>query len=649
MKRSLVLLMALIFSQLSLGAILTLVREGNVELYDVSIPLLPVRLGVVEIPNTIKLLSYGNLFYILGQLKIEMLDSNLTPIKSVELDRKIIDAVLIDDIYILHDYSITVFDRDLRLKATYAVNEKINKIDTYSDLLVALTDGKIVAFDRRMRRVWEVSAPDPIIAMQVVGDSLMFSTTKEFYVMNLTGSVPVFEAKHRFTMDFQQIVSSRNGLIVLTRDKSILFLSPADFSVKDRLNISAVSIIGHRDYLYVVTDRGNVTIVSILPNSLKSFQTFGTGVKWASLSSLSIPQTTTTNLSIQLGTSTASKPQEEKKEEVQNLLTFLSEIKLPQKVNNSLALGNVFYASSLDGNLFRIDPRNWKVQSNKIAFILTADPVLLEDDSIVLGGWDKNIYIISDRINKIPVESSVSLPAARIPNGFVAVDDAGMLYLIDLKGFDSPRKIRLAGWFICPPAVHEKYGIILLDWLGILRLIDFSGKEVWSLVTKAAKSGEIIVAADTAFVITQDTVWSIDIKNGRIKWSESFDDAELIQAVCDLKILYICDSLGRVRALDFSGKTLWLKEGLFARTILSTQNGLLVAGDKLYLVSSKDGSVTTQENLPDLASGKLKLNPQGLLTVVVGDRLLIYRFNGLPSPGWPMYLKDAVNSSLFTN
>lgn len=627
-----------------------LVREGNVELYDVSIPLLPVRLGAVEIPNAIKLLSHGNLLYILGQLKVQALDSNLTLINSIELNRRIIDAVLIDDIYILHDYSITVLDKDLRLKATYALNEKINKIDTYGDLLVALTDGKIVAFDKRMRRVWEVSAPDPIIAMQVVGNSLMFSTTKEFYVMNLTGSVPVFEAKHRFTMDFQQIVSSRNGLIVLMKDKSILLLSPADFSVKDRLNISAVSIIGHRDYLYAVTDRGNVTIVSILPNSLKSFQTFGTGIKWASLSGLSIPQTTTTGLSAQPGTSAVSEAQGEKKEEeIQNLLTFLSEIKLPQKVNNGLALGNAFYASSLDGNLFRIDPRSLKVQSNKIAFILTADPVLLEDDSIVLGGWDKNVYIISDRVNKIPVESSVSLPVARTPNGFVAVDDAGTLYLVELKGLDAPRKVKLAGWFICPPAVHEKYGIILLDWLGILHLIDFSGKEVWSLVTKAVKSGEIIIVSDTAFVITQDTVWSIDIKNGRIKWSQSFDDAELVQAVCDLQTLYICDSLGRIRALDLSGKTLWLKEGLFARTILSTQTGLLVAGDKLYLVSSKDSSIMAQENLPDIASGKLKLTPQGLLTIVVGDRLLIYRFKGLPSPGWPMYLKDAVNSSLFTN
>lgn len=649
MQRLRVLIVILIFSQISLGTILTLVKEGGVELYDISIPLLPVRLGTVNVPNAIKSFSQGDSLYVLSPLKIDVFDSNLNLINSVEPDRRIIDAVMVaEDIYVLHDYSVTVFDKNLKLKAAYAINEKITKIDIYGDSLVALCDGKVIAFDKRMKRVWEVSAPDPIVAMQVVENKLMFSTKKEFYVMNLIGTVPVFEAKYKFTMDFQQMIPFRNGFVVLMKDRSILLLSMADFSVKDRLNISAVSIVSHRDYLYVVTDKGNVTIVGVLLNSLKLFQTFGAGVKLANMINLNLFQTA--SLPTQSTMSTTPKVQEEKKtEEVQKALTFLAEIKLSQRVNNSLALGNVFCANSLDGNLLRIDPKSLKVQSNKIAFILTADPVLLEDGSIVLGGWDKNIYIISDKTtSKISVESNISLPVARTSNGFVAVDDGGTLYFIDLNGTEPPRKVRLAAWFICPPAVHEEYGVVLLDWLGILRLVDFSGKEVWSLVTKAAKSGEIILAADTAFVITQDTIWSIDIKNGKIKWSQSFDGAELIQAVCDLKTLYICDNLGRIHALNFSGKTIWLKESLFAKSILLTEAGLLAAGEKLYLISTSDGSIIQQEDLPNPISGKLKLSPQGLLTVIIGDKLLVYKLNSLPASGWPMYLGDATNSSFFT-
>jgi hypothetical protein len=80
---------------------------------------------------------------------------------------------------------------------------------------------------------------------------------------------------------------------------------------------------------------------------------------------------------------------------------------------------------------------------------------------------------------------------------------------------------------------------------------------------------------------------------------------------------------------------------------LSTQAGLIAAGEKLYLLSARDGSILLEESLPVSISGKAKLAESGLLALMAEDRILLYKLNSSPTAGWPMYLKDAMNSSLF--
>jgi outer membrane protein assembly factor BamB len=638
-----VLIALLLLSHVTLAATLFVVKEGTVELYDVSVPLIPVRSGSIDVSDAVKVLSSDSYVYVLGTMRIEAFDRNLRPVRAIELNRKVIDAVLLEDLYVIHDYSISVFDKNLNLKASYTLNERLAKVGTYSKLLIALSDGKIIAFDRTLKRVWEISAPDPIISAQVVGSSLMFSTKKEFYIMNISEGAPVLESKHKFALNFQQIFSTRSNLVALLEDRSILLLSRSDLSVVDKLNIPAVSISNYRDYLYIVTDKGTILIASVLPNSLKLFQTVATNAKWAGVTETDLLRPTTV---VEVQTTTETTVQQVKPKE-EKLISFLGEAKLPQKVSTTLAIGRELYMSTLDGNLLRVDPSTLKIQSTKVAFILTADPLVMDDGSIVLGSWDKNICVVTDKIVRMSTDSHVSLAASKTPRGFVAVDDDGTLYIFDSRGNEGVIKVRLTGWFVCPPAVHEDYGILVLDWLGILHLVDFSGKEVWSSITESTNSAEIVVTDELVFVITQKSVWCIQIKDGRTRWTRSFEKTGLFQAVSDGKTLYLCDTSGNVCALDFSNKTIWLRENLSARTILSTQAGLIAAGEKLYLLSARDGSILLEESLPVSISGKAKLAESGLLALMAEDRILLYKLNSSPTAGWPMYLKDAMNSSLF--
>ncbi|HBT39391.1 MAG: Pyrrolo-quinoline quinone [Thermotoga sp. 50_1627] len=638
-----VLIVLLFFSQLVLSATLFVVKEGTIELYDVSVPLIPVKSGSIDVPSAVKVLSSDNRVYVLGTMRIEAFDLNLRPVSTIELNRRIIDAVLLEDLYVVHDYSISVFDRNLNLKASYTLNERLSGISAYSNLLIALLGGKIVAFDRNLRRLWEISSPDPITSAQVVGSYLMFSTKKEFYVMNISGGAPVLESKHKFALSFQQIFSVKNNLVVLLDDKSVLMLSRADLSVIDRLNISAVSITNYSDYLYIVTGKGAIVVASVLPSSIKLFHTIAANVKWVGVSQTDLLRMTTV---AEVQTSSKEAGRQEKHEE-EKLLSFLGEVKLPQKVSTTPAISRELYLSTLDGNLLRVDPDTLKIHSTKVAFILTADPVVMDDGSIVLGSWDKNICVITDRIARIGTDSSISLAAAKTPYGFIAADDDGTLYIFDSRKSEGPIKVRLAGWFVCSPAVHEDYGVLVLDWLGILHLVDFSGKEIWSSITESTKSAEIVVTSEQVFVVTQRSVWCLQIKDGRTRWTQHFENAELLQAVSDGETLYLCDTSGNIHALDFSGRTIWLRENLSVRTIVLTQAGLIAAGEKLYLLSAKDGSILLEESLPVPTTGRIKLSDSGLLALMAEDRIILYKLKSSPTTGWPMYLKDAANSSLF--
>ncbi|MGB9790334.1 outer membrane protein assembly factor BamB family protein [Thermotoga caldifontis] len=632
----------LIVSSLMYGATLYVVKDETVELYDVSVPLLPVKIASVNMPGVLKVLPGSRYLYILRSASLEILDENLRSVKTVELNRKALDAVLIRDLYVVHDYSITVFDENLNFKASYTLNEKISAVAVYSDMLITLTGGKIVAFDANFKRIWEVAAPDPINNFQIVGSSLMFSTKKEFYIMNISEKVPVLESKHKFILDFKQIFLVRNNLVVLSTDGALLLLSRADMSLLDKVNVSAVSVTNHGDYLYIVTSKGGLTAANVLPSSIKLFQTVANNVKYATVHGIDLMKLTG---SMQVQQQTASPVSTVQEKTRTRPLNFLGEVKLPQKVSTSPAIGKELYLSCLDGSLLIVDLSSFRVQSNKVALILTADPVLLDDGSIVLGSWDKSIYVLSDRTKKIPLESNVSIAAARTPQAFVAVDDDGTMYIFESITGDSVNRVRLTGWLVCPPAVHEGYGIFALDWLGILHLVDFSGKEVWWTMTETCKSAEIVLTDELVFVIGEKTVWCVRIKDGKIAWSKTFG-ASLVQGVSDGKTLYVCDDSGSVYALDLSGNVLWASENLSARTILLTQSGLLAAGDVLYLLSTRDGSKILQEPLSARVSGKMKMSDSGLLVLKTDNSLLLYEVNSSPSQGWPMYLKDWRNSSL---
>lgn len=637
MKQALIVLLAL--SQTVLGATLFLVTERAVEIYDASMPLIPIKVETVEISNVLKVLPGENYLYVLFPTQIAIYDQNLSEVRAVQLNRKAVDMVMLDDLYVLHDYSVSVFDRSLKLKSSFTFNEKLTRLNAYSNMLIALSDGKIVAFDRNFKRIWEITAPDPIVNAQVVGKNLMFSTKKEFYIMNISEGVPTLESKHKFALNFEQILFVRNNFVVLLNDRSLLLLSAADLSVMDKLNISALSVANYKDYLYVLTDKGNLVIVGVLSSSLKLFHTVATNVKW-----MTVSETDLTKVIVPPQVEISETPAQRQELKEEKLLSFLGEVKLPQKLNTLPAIGKELYLSTLDGNLLRIDPTTLKVQSSKVAFIITADPVILEDGTIILGSWDKAVYMISNKTNKFATESNVSLAAAKTPQGFVVVDDNGILYLSDLKK-NEIRKVQLTSWSLCPPCVHDDYGVLVVDWLGVLHLVSFSGVKVWERILEPMKSAEMVVTNELVFVISESTIWCVQIKDGTVRWVQSFEDVSVVQAVSDGVLLYLCDSSGSLRAIDFSGKRVWLKENLFVRTVLSTKAGLLAAGEKLYLLSTKDGLVLLEENLPVPVRGKMKMSDSGLLVLTAEDRLLLYKMNSSPTSGWPMSLADSNNSS----
>jgi hypothetical protein len=66
-----VLIVLLLLSHVTLAATLFVVKEGTVELYDVSVPLIPVRSGSIDVSDAVKVLSSDSYVYVLGTMRIE--------------------------------------------------------------------------------------------------------------------------------------------------------------------------------------------------------------------------------------------------------------------------------------------------------------------------------------------------------------------------------------------------------------------------------------------------------------------------------------------------------------------------------------------------------------------------------------------------
>lgn len=631
----------LIFSVLAIttfGQYLLVATDSSLELYDISIPLVPLRTASVEVNNPIKAVYHADTIYVLCQSQIESYDSSLKRINSANLGEKAFDISVSDNVYVFSEYRMSVYRKDLTYQRSYTFAEKISKVDSYGNYILILhSNGKIICYTKTMNKVWELSGPDSFLGMQVVDNYLFAWTKNRFYMMSFNEGYPVYEKESNFTGNFSQAIRIRDGLLLLDSNGVLRLVSLQNFKIVDTLSINAKSISSYGDYVYATTKDGNVRIVNVLFSTMKLLHSFSSNVVF----SRTMPIVAKPKVVEQEKIQPVETPKVEKKQ-----IETVGEVKLPLSVNTScVVFGKNVYSTTMAGELVSFNVDTKKISSLKVSFITTSDPVLMKDGTVIMGSWDKSVYLIGNKITKIKTNANISLAASITPQGFVVADDDGLLLHFDYSGNELWR-FNIGNWLVCSPVVHERFGVLTLDWLGILRLTDFSGNLVWAVYLEFSNQGTIALSQKNAFVVNNGKLYAVDLLTGKVLWTFSSDNLLANYIVCNDRSVFCYDQTGILYSLDNSGKIIWTMKFDELCSVILTESGKI-------LVFTKKEIILLDQNSKTIASQPLTYPPiihptmseDGTIYIISNDRLILYSIDDKPAKEWAMYLKDQLHSS----
>lgn len=638
--KTIVLILSML-AVVTFGQYLLVASNSNLELYDISIPLVPLRTASTQISNPVKAVYQADTIYVLCQSQIESYDFSLKKINNVNLGEKAFDMLVSDNIYVFSEYKMSVYRKDLIFQRSYTFAEKVSTVDFYGNYVLILhSNGKVVCYTKTMNKVWELSGPDPFLGIQVV-DNYLFSWTKSrFYMMGFNEGYPVYEKEGNFGGNFNQVIKIRDSLLLLDSNGILRLVPLQSFRIVDTLSVNAKSISSYGDYVYATTKDGSIRIVNVLFSTMKLLHSFSSNVVFSKTLSI------------------ATKPKPIEQEKIQSVETpkiekkqfeTIGEFKLPLSVKTSCVVWkkNV-YSTTMTGELVNFNMDTKKTSSLKVSFITTSDPVLMKDGTVIMSSWDKSVYLIRDKITKLKTNANISLPASITPQGFVVADDDGLLLHFDSDGNEIWR-FSVGNWLVCPPTVHERFGILTLDWLGILRLTDFSGNLVWAIYLEFSNQGIVVLSEKNAFVVNSGKLYAIDLLSGKVIWTFSPNNSLVNYIVCNSKSVFCYDQTGTLYSLDFSGKVNWtVKFDELCSVILTENNKVLVFTNKEIVMLDQNSKTIASQPLAYPPTTHPVMSEDGIIYVVSNDRLIMYSVDDRPATGWAMYLKDQSHSGFFS-
>ncbi|HBT39419.1 MAG: Pyrrolo-quinoline quinone [Thermotoga sp. 50_1627] len=626
------------------GQYLLVLTSNSLELYDISIPLVPTKIAVTETVNPLKALYQSERIYVLSTTKIELYDSSLNRITTTTLSEKIFDALLIDDLYVFSEYKLSVYSKTLAHVRSYTFAEKVVRVDVCGDNIITLhPSGKIVCYTKSMNKLWDLSGPEPFLGMQTIEDSLFVWTKNRFYMFKINEGYPVYEKEGNFTGNFVQVIRVRDSLVLLDSNGVLRLVPLQSFKIVETISVNAKTMSAYGDYIYVTTNDGRIRVVNVLFSSMKLLHSFSTNALFSRTISISPkPKTAELEKFTQLP---VEPPKIEKKQ-----IELIYEAKLPISANTSCVVsGKDLYSTSMYGELINFNIETKRSSSSKISFITTSDLTLMNDGTtLIMGSWDKSVYLLRNKPAKIRTGSNVSLASSITPKGFVVADDDGILSHFDNFG-NEIWKFNLGNWLVCPVAVHEHFGILALDWLGILRLIDFSGNLVWATYLEFSNQGTIALSEERAFVANNGKLYCIELSSGKVMWTFSQTSPVVNHVVCDNKIVMCYSQSGELYALDHSGKLLSSSkfENLFSIILTKSSRALVFTQTEVTLID-QNLKILTSEKLPHPPTVHPTMTEDGTVYVISNDRLILYSVDDKPAAGWAMYLKDQSHSSLLS-
>ncbi len=643
-----IVLIGIILATIVFSNTLAVVKDDIIELYDISVPLIPTRISVLSVKNVLKIDSRGTTLFVLCNKSFSAYYSNQS-LRTVDLAENAVDFTILEDgsIFVLGKNNLYLYDSNLSFRSSHTFAHTISSLFSYKNSLVTLSSqGKVVAYTKNLSKLWEISGPEPFVGIQVSGDFLYAWSKSRFYTMKFNENVPILESTVRLSQDVRWVEKIRNNLVLLDSKGTLWLVRQNDFQVLDKLDVKAKSFSFYNDYIYVTLHDGTIKAVNVLFTSFKSLLTFGNSVKFTAIVQ---PSSLTQSSQASVKTSEAV-PQEQSSAQVSKKFIELRSIfDLPLEIVSSPAFKNgVIYALSMTGELLIIDEQKSRTETKKIGFILTCDPVILPTNQVVFGSWDKNVYMLSEKVTQIKIDGAVSITCAVTPGGFCVTTDDGKLYLFNSLG-QQLRYVILNGWLVCPPVVHENFGILTVDWLGIAKLIDFEGKEQWSSILRSAKRAKTALSDSFAFVALDEQLYSLELISGKTAWTITNGSA-FKQLITTRKELFALDENGNIFCFDFSGKEKWKTQFEKGLGLVATRSGylILITLDELIVMNQTDGKPFYREKLPIQASGYPILSDTGYLIVPSRKALIVYKIDDTPDIGWPMYLRDASNSGLFS-
>lgn len=622
------------------GQYLLVATSSNLELYDISIPLVPIRTSSTEVNNPIKAVYQEDTIYVLCQSQIESYNTSLEKINSARLGEKAFDMLVSDNIYVFSEYKMSVYRKDLVFQRSYTFAEGISKVDSYGNYFLILhSNGKLVCYTKTMNKIWELSGLEPFLGMQVVSNYLFSWTKSRFYMMSFNEGYPVYEKETSLGGSFDQVINIRDNLILLDSNGTLRLMTLQNLKIVDSLNVNAKSISSYGDYVYATTKDGTIRVINILFSTMKLLHSFSSNVVFSKTVSIAAKPKTVMPEEIQ----PVEVPKVEKKQ-----FEMVGEVKLPLPVKTSCVVwGKNVYSATMTGELISLNLDSKKTSSLKVSFITTSDPVVMKDGTVIMGSWDKSVYLIRDKITRLKTSANISLPAAITPQGFLISDDDGLLLHFDFSGNELWR-FNAGNWFVCPPVVHERFGIITLDWLGILRLTDFTGNLIWAIYLEFSKQGMVILSMRNAFVVNNGKLYAIDISSGKILWTFSPDNPLVSYIVSNDKSVFCYDEMGTLYALDLSGKVNWTMKFDELCSVILTESHVLVFTKTQILLLDQNSNKITSQSLAYPPTAHPTMSENGMIYIVSSDRLFIYSIDDKPSLGWAMYLKDQSHSGLFS-
>jgi len=632
----LVLLTTQLFSQ----ALFVAESEGF-SVYELSTPLLPVKISEVKCDTPLKCEQVNGKLYLLFQHGVEVYDLDLLPhsVNSAIFVEDFIDITVIDNVYLFSKYKVFILDKNLKIKTKYSFSSEIVKVEKCgSIILVWFENGDITAYSTEIQKLWTIKTPSEITGMKVFQNELLMWTNTKLTIVDLGSGVPIYVEEFPLA-DIEQVESVSDYLVILSKDNKLISVSKSG-AINDTVEVKGVFLSSYQDYLYLVEESGQIRVIAFNNGFFKPLHTLRSQASFIKPISATL---------VSIG------PPFEKRDIQKSGLRESGLIALEEGVKTSPAVfENTAFISVVTGNMLIADFYDGKADSVPISYIITAEPMVETNGDVVIGAWDGFLYILSrtgDVLKSVNLKSNIGLTASETPGGICAITDDGVLYLLSKEA-----EVRWKKDFntlpVLPPAVHYRWGIVTLDIYGEMRMTDFAGNTVWESKLPAG-SMAMALNEEYVFVSASNSVTAVKVSTGDVVWQRTFDDSELKPLiVCDEEKLFVANSAGILWAIDSSNNVLWsLKVGDVDAMIITQMGRVLVfSGGKIHLVSSETGLLLQSFDLPYPVSSFPVMTKDGRIIVPLEENTVaVYNFDDRPASGWPMYLHDARHSGLYVN